>query len=230
MKKIKLLGICTSSRGRESNTYYLMNKVFGLITDSNVQRGIIVASELNLKPCNHYYSQSSKMCVYPCLVSQNNQEDEMKKIYNAILEADIVIFSTPICWGNHSHLMQLIIERLNSMENANSVHKKVLVKNKIGGIMVLGHEDGYQHVVGGLMNFMTCLGLIFPPQAYAAWVGDSERDTKEDRARIENDKLILEKFSDLVSNLINFTRYILDCPCNREFDYEHLSQKKLYKE
>jgi hypothetical protein len=109
------------------------------------------------------------------------------------------------------------------------VHRKVLVKNKIGGLMVLGHEDGYQHVAGGLMNFLTEMGLIFPPQAYAAWVGESDENTQKDRSRIEQDKLIDDIFIDLVRNCVNFAKIVLSCPhCNVPFDYEHLSKKKNY--
>jgi len=226
---MKILGLCTSQRGKVSNTYFLMKRAFDALDDQNVEKEIIVASELKLRPCDHHYSLSAKMCVHPCLITQIDPADEMKKIYDGILAADVVIFSTPIYWGNHSHLMQLIIERLNSLENSNSVHRKVLVKNKIGGLMVLGHEDGYQHVVGGLMNFLTEMGLIFPPQAYAAWVGESDENTEKDRQRLESDKLIEEMFADLVQNCVTFAKKILTCPsCDGRFDYEHLSKKKNY--
>lgn len=229
MHKLKILGICTSARGRESNTYLLMKNAFDAVKDKDVEKEIIVASELRLRPCDHHYSINAKMCIHPCLITQTDKKDEMKKIYDGILEADIVIFSTPIYWGNHSQLMQLIIERLNSFENANSVFKKALIKNKIGGLMILGHEDGYQHVAGNLMNFLTEMGLIFPPQAYASWVGESDEDTKADRGKLKKDKLIQEIFTDLVGNTIGFARAILHCPsCGHKMDYEHISKKKNY--
>lgn len=56
------------------------------------------------------------------------------------------------------------------------------------------------------MNFLTAMGLIFPPQAYAAWVGESNEDTKSDRERIEGDKGIQEIFIDLLQNAVNFAR------------------------
>jgi len=154
MAKLKLLGIHTSQRGKDSNTYYLMKLAFDSLKDNDIEKEIIVSSELNLRPCDHHYSINAKMCVNPCLITQTDKEDEMKKIYDGIIASDIVIFSTPIYWGNHSQLMQLIIERLNSLENENSAHKRVVVKNKIGGLMILGHEDGYQHTAGNLMNFL----------------------------------------------------------------------------
>lgn len=228
MGKLKVLGICTSARGKDSNTYYLMKLAFDKIEEENVEKEIIVASELNLRPCEHHYSVDARMCVNPCWITQTDKKDQMKKIYDGILAADVVIFSSPIYWGNHSQLMQLIIERLNSFENANSVFHQNIIKNKIGGLMVLGHEDGYQHVVGGLMNFLTCLGLIFPPHAYAAWVGESDEDTKSDRPRLEKDKLIKEQFIGLANNVVNFARHLLYRSEGKKFDYEHISLKKNY--
>lgn len=229
MAKLKLLGISTSARGRESNSYFLLNRAFEQLKDEDIEKEIIVASELKLIPCRHYYSTNAKMCVHPCLITQTNKEDEMHKIYDGILNADMVIFTTPIYWGNHSQLMQLIIERLNSLENSNSVHHKVLIKNKVAGIMIVGHEDGYQHVAGSLMNFLTSLGMILPPQAYAAWVGESNEDTKSDSAKIHTDSSIYEQFDDLVNNVVNFSKKILVCSdCGQKLDYEHVSKKKLY--
>lgn len=230
-RKLKLLGICTSARGKDSNTYYLMKRAFDGLADDGVEKEIIVASELKLRPCDHHYSMDARMCVHPCLITQIDKNDEMARIYDGILAADVVIFSTPIYWGNHSQLMQLIVERLNSLENANSVHGKIVVKNKIGGLMILGHEDGYQHVAGGLMSFLSAMGMIFPPQAYAAWVGESDEDTKKDRDRIENDASIADAFADVVDNCVRFARAFLVCPdCGHKFDYEHLSKKKNYIE
>ena len=206
MKKLKLLGICTSARGKDSNTYHLMKLSFDALADEAVEKEIIVASELNLRPCQHHYSVSAKMCVHPCLITQVDQKDEMKKIYDGIIDSDVVIFSSPIYWGNHSQLMQLIIERLNSLENAYSTHKQVVIKNKIGGLMIVGHEDGYQHVVGGLMNFLTCLGLIFPPRAYASWVGESTADTANDREKIIKEQAIQEEFNNLVAGCVDFAK------------------------
>jgi len=228
MKTLKILGVCTSTRGKLSNTYHLLKTAFDHLSDEGLDKEIIVASELRLRPCDHHYSINAKMCVHPCLITRMDAEDEMKIIYDGILAADVVIFSTPIYWGNHSQLMQLIIERLNSLENANSVHHEVIVKNKIGAFMILGHEDGYQHVAGSLMNFFTEIGLIFPPQAYGAWVGESDEDTLADRNRIENDPDIKDVFIDVAQNAVNFARSILECPCGHRLDYEHVSKKKVY--
>ena len=228
MEKLRLVGICTSARGRHSNTYRLLQLAFDALSDDEHEKEIIVASELRLRPCDHHYSINARMCVHPCLITANDPRDEMRVIYDGILKADVVIFSTPVYWGNHSQLAQLIIERLNSLENMNSVHHQVLVKNKVGAFMILGHEDGYQHVAGNLMNFFTQMGLIFPPQAYGAWVGESDEDTAHDRDRLEHDENIREIFVDTARNAADFARAILRCPDGRGLDYTHFSKKKNY--
>jgi len=226
--KLKILGINTSARGKDSNSYYLMKKAFDSIKDKDIEKEIIVASELNLMPCEHHYSIHPKMCVHPCLITKNIKKDEMSRIYNGILNSDIVIFSSPIYWGNQSYLMQLIVERLTSLENANAVHGQIVIKNKIAGLMVVGHEDGYQHVVGNLMNFLTTLGMIFPPHAYAAWVGEADENTQFDRHKLENDEKIKFMYVDVLENTINFARQILVCPsCGRHLDYEHQFKRKI---
>lgn len=230
MSKLRVLGVCTSARGRQSNTYFLMQTAFDQLRrrdDLDLEQEIIVASELRLRPCDHHYSINAKMCIHPCLITQTDPADEMKKIYDGMLKADVVIFATPVYWGNHSQLMQLIIERLNSLENMNSVHHQPIIRNKIGAFMILGHEDGYQHVAGNLMNFFTELGLIFPPQAYGAWVGESNEDTAADRSRLETDPAIREVFIDLAQNAVDFAAALLECPCGHRFDYQHQSQKPL---
>lgn len=228
MRKLKLLGICASARGQESNMYYLMKYSFGQIKDENIEKKIIVASELNILPCSHHYSINAKMCVHPCLITEANKKDEMNKIYDAILDADMVIFSTPIYWGNHSYLMQKIVERLNSLENMHSVHKKTIVKNKIAGLMILGHEDGYQHVAGNLMSFLTNLGMIFPPYSYAAWVGESDELTSKDRKRFEEDKQIKELFAGVAANVVSFALKVLICSqCGNKLDYDYSSKRKI---
>ena len=210
-KKIKLLGICTSARGKESNSYFLMKRSFDALDDGTVEKEIIIASEMNLRPCAHHYSVNAKMCVNPCMITRTDEKDEMKNIYDSIFGADVVIFSTPIYWGNHSQLMQLIVERLNSLENAYSVHNQVVITNKVAGLMVVGHEDGYQHVVGGLMNFLTCLGMIFPPHSYAAWVGESDESTVVfDREKITTTSLIKKDFNELTANCVNFFKDFIE--------------------
>lgn len=81
--------------------------------------------------------------------------------------------------------------------------------------MIVGHEDGYQRVAGGLMNFLTCLGMVFPPYAYAAWVGESTADTVIDKDKIMNEESIKEEFNGLVANCVDFTKKVLPCLNNK---------------
>ena len=45
------------------------------------------------------------------------QDDEMDKVYSAILDCDVLFLATPIRWNNHSALIQKFVERMNCIEN-----------------------------------------------------------------------------------------------------------------
>jgi multimeric flavodoxin WrbA len=97
--------------------------------------------------------------------SDMGQGDEWPGILNRVLASEILVFATPIWWGNQSSLIQRVIERLDEL------HDKVLagegspIDGKAAGIVITGDSDGAQHVIGNLCNFCNALGVIVPPYA-----------------------------------------------------------------
>jgi len=68
--------------------------------------------------------------------------DDWPRILKKILAADIIVFATPIWWGNQSSLMQRTIERLDELHTELLETGKSRLSNKIGGIVITGEEDG----------------------------------------------------------------------------------------
>jgi multimeric flavodoxin WrbA len=62
------------------------------------------------------------------------------------LDADIVIFATPIWWGGQSSFMQRVIERLDEIHDEIMESGKSRLTNKVAGIIVSGDSDGAQHI------------------------------------------------------------------------------------
>jgi multimeric flavodoxin WrbA len=95
----------------------------------------------------------------------DDNEDAWPQLLQHILQADIVIFATPIWWGSHSSEIQKVIERLDAL------HDKILkggpsgLENKTGGIIITGDSDGAQHIIGTIGNFYNAIGLQLPPFA-----------------------------------------------------------------
>lgn len=113
------------------------------------------------------------------------ENDDWPGILKRLLEADIIVFATPIWWGIQSSLLQRIIERMDELNDKLLETGKSDFANKIGGIVITGAEDGAQHIIGNLCNFMVWNGFTMPPACSLSWLGDASKDTKQ---------TLLEKF------------------------------------
>jgi multimeric flavodoxin WrbA len=105
--------------------------------------------------------------------------DDWPKILKKMLRADIIIFATPVWWGIQSSLIQRIIERLDELNDELLETGKSEFGNKVGGIVITGAEDGAEHIIGNILNFMSFNGFTIPPAPSVSWLGDASDETKE---------------------------------------------------
>ena len=61
-----------------------------------------------------------------------------------------------------------------------------MIRNKVVGLIIIGHVDGMQHVAGNLLNFFAWLGFQSPEVSIASWVGEDDEDTTKDWGQIQN--------------------------------------------
>ena len=77
---------------------------------------------------------------------------------------------------------------MNSIENQDRWFGNRMIRDKVAGLIIIGHVDGIQHVAGNLLNFFSWLGFHIPEIAIASWVGENDEDTTKDWALIENNR------------------------------------------
>jgi len=106
-------------------------------------------------------------------------DDDWPKILDKMLASDIVIFATPVWWGIQSSLIQRIIERLDELNDELLDTGKSGFANKVGGIVITGAEDGAEHIIGNILNFMSWNGFTIPPAPSVSWLGDASGQTKD---------------------------------------------------
>lgn len=82
--------------------------------------------------------------------------------------ASILIFATPIWWGNHSSEIQKVIERLDHLHDEILQGKPSRLEGKVAGVIITGDSDGSQHIIGNICNFCNAIGLLVPPYASLA--------------------------------------------------------------
>lgn len=109
--------------------------------------------------------------------------DDWPGIVEKMVAADIIIFATPIWWGIQSSLIQRAIERLDELNDELLDTGKSEFANKVGGIVITGAEDGAEHIIGNILNFMSWNGFSIPPAPSVTWLGDATGETSESMKR-----------------------------------------------
>ena len=199
---IKVLGISGSSRWDPgmSKSERLLLRALEQYKTAGCETTFLRLKDLKIHECEGNYSENPSYCTYPCQSSMKYEDDEMQVVYDAVLACDILILATPIRWNNHSALVQKFVERMNCIENQYSWFGNRMIRNKVVGLIIIGHVDGMQHVAGNLLNFFSWLGFTIPEVSIASWVGENDEDTTKDWDQIEKNKYTQEDLGNLVSS------------------------------
>lgn len=133
-----------------------------------------------------------------------SENDEWPKIADTLRAADIVIFATPIWWGGQSSLIQRVMERMTHFDESYIMTGKSDLYHKIAGLIITGHEDGVQHIVGNLYNFLQWLGFVIPPECVAYWVGEVGGGMAEDVEKRRKNLATKAMLDVMARNLMNY--------------------------
>ncbi|HUK92964.1 MAG TPA: NAD(P)H-dependent oxidoreductase [Methanomicrobiales archaeon] len=203
-KGIKVLGISGSSRQEPgiSKSERLLVRALDRYRGYGCDTTFLRLKDLKIYDCEGNYSENPSYCTYPCQSSLKYDDDEMQKVYDAVLATDILILATPIRWNNHSALVQKFVERMNAIENQSSWFGNRLIRNKVVGLIIIGHVDGIQHVAGNLLNFFVWLGFHVPEDAIASWVGENDEDTTKDWDQIERNRYTQEDLWNMIHSTL----------------------------
>jgi multimeric flavodoxin WrbA len=196
LKAIFLLATLKHKRGggEFSHTETLSELVLECLREHNVKSEIVRLADYDIPPG---------------IKSNMGKGDEWPGILKKILAANIIVFATPIWWGNQSSLMQRVIERLDELHNELLETGKSRLTNKVGGIVITGEEDGEQHITGNISNFLLSIGVTLPPLCAVSYLGDYSRATKSSlrkRLRGENATAV----ETMAGNLVFFARLLTE--------------------
>ncbi|HVP97055.1 NAD(P)H-dependent oxidoreductase [Methanoregula sp.] len=202
VKGTRVVGISGSSRQEPgmSKSERLLRRALDQCSALGCETQFIRLKDLKIYECEGNYSENPEYCTYPCQSTMKYEDDEMDKVYAAVLDCDILFLATPIRWNNHSALVQKFVERMNCIENQYSWFGNRMIKDKVVGLIIIGHVDGMQHVAGNLLNFFAWLGFHSPEVSIASWVGENDEDTTKDWAQIEKNQYTQEDLADMVNS------------------------------
>lgn len=166
MKAIFLLAsLKRRDKGEYSNTGVLCELLIEKLKEHGVESEVVALIEHHIPP-----GLKTDMGMV------DGRQDEWPGIFEKMSAADIVVFATPIWWGNMSSLMQRVVERMDQVNDELIENGTSAMLNKVGGMVITGAEDGTQHIIGMLGNFMAWNGFTVPPAPSLSYLGWNDVD------------------------------------------------------
>lgn len=212
---LRVLGLSTTvmdpRHPRYSTSEALLETALQHAAASRLATRTLRLRDLEFRHCEGYYSKSARACTWPCSITLMDPKDQMAEVYEALVFwADIVLVATPIRWGAASSLFFKMAERLNTVQNQITLRNRVLLTNKVGGLIVTGGQDNIQAVVGQMLTFFGELGVQFPQFPFIAhsrgWTAeDMEQNVAWVQGRAElhdGARALLERCADLAGRLL----------------------------
>jgi multimeric flavodoxin WrbA/nitrite reductase/ring-hydroxylating ferredoxin subunit len=130
---------------------------------------LIRLNDLRFRHCEGYYSKSARACTWPCSITQMDPKDQLDQVYEAFVHwADVILVATPIRWGAASSLYYKMVERMNCIQNQETIANRHLLKNKVAAFIITGGQDNVQGVAGQMMGFFAEVGCQFPQFPFIA--------------------------------------------------------------
>ncbi|MBX3331303.1 MAG: NAD(P)H-dependent oxidoreductase [Nitrospira sp.] len=168
--------------------------------------------ELNFRPCEGFYSKSAQACTWPCSITQMDPTDQLDRVYEAIVHwADVILIATPIRWGNAGSLYYKMVERMNCIQNQETIANKHLLKNKVAAFIIMGGQDNVQGVAGQLMTFFSEVGCQFPQFPFIAHSrGWSAEDMERNVIEVQNSRQLREGAQELVARAAAMARLMVE--------------------
>lgn len=166
MKAVFLLAsLKRASAGEYSNTGVLSELLMEKLKEQGVESEMVALIDHHIPPG-----------IKTDMGMVDGKQDEWPALFAKMAVADIVVFATPIWWGNMSSLMQRVVERMDEVNDELIKEGKSAMLNKVGGMVITGAEDGTQNVIGSLGNFMAWNGFTVPPAPSLSYLGWNDVD------------------------------------------------------
>ncbi len=207
---IRVVGISTTvmdvTHPRYSTSEALLKHALAYAQETlQVETQCIPLRELQFRPCEGFYSKSARACTWPCSITQMDPSDELDRVYEAFVHwADVILVATPIRWGAASSLYYKMVERMNCIQNQETIANKHLLKGKVAAFLITGGQDNVQSVAGQLLGFFAEVGCQFPQFPFIAHSrGWSAEDMENNVRYVQRSKALHEGAEALVGRAVD---------------------------
>lgn len=160
---MKILAISCSPR-KQGNTELLLGEALQGAQDEGAEVELYSVSGKTIEPCDGCWT-----CIE---TGECHIKDDMQELYNKLLEADGIIFGTPVYFYAMAAQTKTVIDRtmaLNRPERS--------LANKVGGIVAVAGSLGLIDAVKDLYFYIVTRRML--PANYVAAYGGAKGDVKK---------------------------------------------------
>jgi multimeric flavodoxin WrbA len=255
---ITAIGISGSARdqfdmaGEDSNSETLLDACMQKLNGLGAKTELLKLRKFNIKPCKACYSTTNTQCHFycSCFPKGSPTGDDMSNIlYDKILEADIIVFGTPVNNFKLSSLLSLFLDRCISLDGSlppanpeatkdkelNCKHTKFIelmsdqnipgsgflrrFAGKVAGVIVTGHEEGASMVISQLFMTLNHFGMIFPPWSNMYAMSSIAYPTYKDK-NIVTSSMYVDETHEIANNLMATAKLLRNFnKLNWQYDY-----------
>lgn len=217
---MKLLLVSTTTNERKSSSRAVLSMVERFANHVGHEVRYIDANNINIVKNLSCYADGGRQCAdpesgpYRCWAHKHAEgepekyggKDEMPQIYDGLDWADAVVWATSVRWGNHTALMQTIIERMNTLENRHVVYgERNPLWGKRCGVVVTGQHWKAAEVANRLVEVFDLYGFDTSPSCVLAWqhVYDMNEELEDNNNQIVKLEMKEEKYAPVITLLKN---------------------------
>jgi nitrite reductase/ring-hydroxylating ferredoxin subunit/multimeric flavodoxin WrbA len=213
--EVRVVGISTTSmtegQPRFSTSDHLLEIALAEAHEVGCEAKLIRLRDLKFRHCEGFYSKAAAACTWPCSITQMDPGDQLDQVYEAIVHwADVILIGTSIRWGSAASLYYKMVERMNCIQNQETIANKELLRNKVAAFVITGGQDNVQAVAGQMLGFFAEVGCVFPQFPYVAHTrGWSAEDMENNVIEVRSSELLRSGAQALADRCITMARTLL---------------------
>ena len=115
--------------------------------------------------------------IAPGVENDMGSGDEWPALRAKVLDADILLISTPVWLGHPASVTQRVLERLDAELSNKDDNGTPAMVGKVAIVSVVGNEDGAHKVVADVFQAVNDIGFSIPAQGCTYWNGAAMEST-----------------------------------------------------
>ena len=160
------------------------------------------------------FAETIRMSSYDILPGVSSDEgpgDDWPDLRRRILEADILVFGTPIWLGQMSSIAKRVIERMDAFLGETDARGRMPSYPRVAVAAIVGNEDGAHAVTADLFQALNDEGWTIPAGGACYWVGEAMHKTDlKDLDRIPDEVIGAARM--LASNAAHLAQLLKERP------------------